>query len=186
MFLKNHILRMKGLVPEDECKKIINYFESHSELHYQGNAGNMEMNNEFKKDTEIDCNFDKSQGPCWISKYLNIALREYIQKYPEIDKLSLFDKCQYFKVVRYFPHEGYFLYHCENDNPGCNDRILAWIIYLNDVTDDGYTEFLNQKKKYQPRTGDVLLWPAYFTHTHRGVASKSQIKYIATGWFTFI
>ena len=59
------------------------------------------------------------------------------------------------------------------------------MIYLNDVTDGGHTEFLNQKKKYQPRTGDVLIWPAYFTHTHRGITSKSQTKYIATGWFNF-
>ena len=40
MFQKNHILRMKGLVPEDECKKIINYFESHSELQYEGKICN--------------------------------------------------------------------------------------------------------------------------------------------------
>ena len=188
MFLKNHILRMKGLVPEDECKKIINYFEYHPELHRQGTAGDKKKDDEYKKDTEIDCNFDKSQGPCWISKYVNIALMEYIQQYPETDKLALFEKCQYFKLQRYFPSEGYFLYHCENDGPGeyIADRVLAWMIYLNDVTDGGHTEFLNQKKKYQPRTGDVLLWPAYFTHTHRGVTSKSQTKYIATGWFNFI
>ena len=85
------------------------------------------------------------------------------------------------------PSEGYFVYHCENSGPEKDivNRVLAWMIYLNDVTDGGHTEFLNQKKKYQPRTGDVLIWPAYFTHTHRGITSKSQTKYIATGWFNF-
>ena len=58
------------------------------------------------------------------------------------------------------------------------------MIYLNDVTDGGHTEFLKQKKKYQPRTGDVLIWP-HILLTHRGLTSKSQTKYIATGWFTF-
>ena len=188
MFPKNHILHMKGLVPKDECRKIINYFESHPELHRQGFAGGNKIRDDLKKDTEIDCNFDKSQGPCWISKYINAALAEYIQQYPEIDYLKLFGKFQNYKLQRYFPSEGYFLYHCENYGPDEHivDRVLAWMIYLNDVKDGGHTEFLNQKKKYQPRTGDVLVWPAYFTHTHRGVTSKSQTKYIATGWFNFL
>jgi len=187
MFQKNHILRMKGLVPEDECKKIINYFESHSELHFEGFVGGNKKGDDFKKDTEISCNFDKSQGPCWISKYINTALTEYIKQYPEIDRLELFEKCHNFKLQRYFPSEGYFLYHCENygSSEQIVSRVLAWMIYLNDVKDGGYTEFPNQKKKYQPRAGDVLLWPAYFTHTHRGITSKSQTKYIATGWFNF-
>ncbi len=186
MFLKNHILRMKGLVPEDECKKIIYYFESHPELHQQGTSGDRKKDDRFKKDTEIYCNFIKSQGPCWISKYLNIAIEEYSQQYPEMSALSMYDKSQYFKLQRYFPSGGYFVYHCENDNPSVSDRVLAWMIYLNDVTDGGYTEFPNQKKKYKPRTGDVLVWPAYFTHTHRGITSKSQTKYIATGWVNFL
>ena len=186
MFQKNHILRMKGLVPEDECKKVINYFESHKELQFEGFGGSGRINHDIKKNIEIGCNFDKSQGPCWISKYLNIALREYTQQYPETNNLSSFDKSQCFKLQRYFPSEGYFAYHCENDDSSVSNRVLAWMIYLNDVTDGGHTEFLNQKKKYQPRMGDVLIWPAYFTHTHRGVVSKSQIKYIATGWFNFL
>ena len=186
MFLKNHILRMKGLVPEDECKKIINYFESHSELHFEGFVGGNKKGDDFKKDTEISCDFDKSQGPCWISKYINTALTEYIKQYPEVNNISSYKKFNLFKLQRYLPSEGYFACHCENDNPSVSGRVLAWMIYLNDVTDGGYTEFPSQKKKYQPRTGDVLLWPAYFTHTHRGVISKSQTKYIATGWFNFL
>ena len=188
MFPKNHILRMRGLVPEDECKKIINYFESHSELHFEGFIKGNKKKDDLKKDTEISCNFDKSQGPCWISKYIDAALMEYVQQYPESNKIASYNKFNLFKLQRYLPSEGYYMYHCENDGPGKDivNRVLAWMIYLNDVTDGGHTEFLNQKKKYQPRTGDVLVWPAYFTHTHRGITSKSQTKYIATGWFNFL
>ena len=119
---------------------------------------------------------------------LNFALKEYHQKYIESapPKMATYDKDRYFKLQKYFPSDGYFVYHCESCNSDTSDRVLAWMIYLNDVTDDGYTEFPNQKKKYKPRTGDMLVWPAYFTHTHRGVTSKSQTKYIATGWFNFL
>ena len=68
---------------------------------------------------------------------------------------------------------------------GMGKRILAWMIYLNDVTDGGHTAFPTQNKKFQPRRGDVLIWPAYFTHPHRGIVSKTQTKYIITGWYNF-
>ena len=59
------------------------------------------------------------------------------------------------------------------------------MFYLNNVYDEGYTEFPNQEKKFQPREGDCLIWPAYFTHTHKGIVSKTETKYIVTGWFSY-
>ena len=59
------------------------------------------------------------------------------------------------------------------------------MVYLNDVTEGGHTKFPNQNRKFQPRRGDILMWPAYFTHTHCGVTSKTQTKYIVTGWCSF-
>ena len=60
------------------------------------------------------------------------------------------------------------------------------MIYLNDVTEGGYTEFPSQNKLFQPRTGDILIWPAFWTHPHRGITSKTQTKYIITGWHVHI
>ena len=33
--------------------------------------------------------------------------------------------------------------------------------------------------------GRLVIWPAYWTHIHCGIVSKTQTKYIATGWFEF-
>ena len=60
------------------------------------------------------------------------------------------------------------------------------MIYLNDVTDGGQTYFPQQRRKIKPRVGDLYVWPAYFTHPHKGLISKTQTKYIATGWCHFI
>jgi len=32
----------------------------------------------------------------------------------------------------------------------------------------------------------TVIWPADFTHTHRGIVSKTQEKYIATGWYNLV
>ena len=116
---------------------------------------------------------------------LQSCIRDYRQKYPKIDLLNRWDIFEVFKLQRYKPGEGYFNEHCENSGVGNMGRVLAWMIYLNDVTDGGYTKFPNQNRKFQPRRGDILMWPAYFTHTHYGIVSKTQTKYIVTGWCTY-
>jgi len=57
--------------------------------------------------------------------------------------------------------------------------------YLNDISDEGETEFLYQKIKVKPEKGLTLIWPTDWTHTHRGIPSQTETKYIATGWYRF-
>ena len=195
LFNKDHILHNKGVIPEKECNTIINLFESRTDLHRVGSIGagidnTNEINSSKKIDTEIFLKFGDSNSS-WIWNYVAICLEEYKNQYPSVNDLvnpwSIFPE---YKIQRYKPKEGYFLLHCENGGPERNEepvlrRFLAWMIYLNDVKDGGYTEFPDQKRKFQPRRGDVLIWPAYFTHPHRGITSKTETKYIVTGWCTF-
>jgi hypothetical protein len=57
--------------------------------------------------------------------------------------------------------------------------------YLNDVNDQGETEFYHQNIKIKPEKGLTLIWPADWTHTHRGITSPSENKFIVTGWYNF-
>lgn len=81
---------------------------------------------------------------------------------------------------------GYPYWHCElyPRDPDCETlhRHLLWTVYLNDEFSEGETEFLYQQRKVKPRTGDLLLAPAAFTHTHRGNMPRGGDKYIATSW----
>ena len=61
------------------------------------------------------------------------------------------------------------------------NRFGVWSIYLND-TDTGYTDFMHQKLSIKPETGKLVIWPAYFTHTHRANPDLKEDKYIMTGW----
>jgi len=136
MFPKNHILHMKGHVPKNNCKKIINYFESHSELQFEGYAGyHIDFNK--KKDTEILGDFKKSDGVYWISKYLHDAASEYVKYFPSSELLTKWNLHHVFKIQRYYPNEGYFKLHFENpglvSEPNLSDRVLAWMIYLKDI-----------------------------------------------------
>jgi hypothetical protein len=64
-------------------------------------------------------------------------------------------------------------------------RVLAFLFYLNDVSEGGETEFFYQEKKVQPKAGRMVIFPAGFTHTHRGNMPKSNDKYIITSWVLY-
>ena len=64
-------------------------------------------------------------------------------------------------------------------------RLLVYMTYLNTVKKGGHTEFLYQKLKIKPEKGLTLIWPADFTHTHRGNVVEEGDKYIATGWYCY-
>ena len=80
---------------------------------------------------------------------------------------------------------GYHLWHYEQDGKMCADRQMTFILYLNDVEDGGETEFLYQNRRVKPKAGTLVIWPASYTHTHRGNPPLSNEKYIMTGWYSF-
>ncbi|UNK42489.1 2OG-Fe(II) oxygenase [Luteimonas sp. S4-F44] len=84
---------------------------------------------------------------------------------------------------------GYPYWHCElfPRDAGCETlhRHLLWTIYLNDGFAAGETEFLFQQRRIAPRTGDLLIAPTAFTHTHRGNKPQGGDKFIATSWILF-
>jgi hypothetical protein len=90
-----------------------------------------------------------------------------------------------FKMQKTNLREGYHIWHYESGNRQISNRLLTWMVYLNDVEEGGETEFLYQSMRVKPKQGTLLIWPAAFTHTHRGNPPLSNEKYIVTGWTEF-
>ena len=117
---------------------------------------------------------------------INSALKEYCRAYPGLagfpdgeKKVSIQDS----KIQRTVPGQGYHVWHHEHGTSGrAPRRLLAYSLYLNDVEEGGETEFLYQKVRFKPKMGQLLIWPAYFTHAHRGNQPLSGEKYLVTGW----
>jgi hypothetical protein len=86
------------------------------------------------------------------------------------------------KIQKTKPGQGYHIWHYEASSKDISNRFVTWTIYLNDDFEAGETEFLYQQYRYKPSKGDVVLFPAAFTHTHRGNPPIGGDKYIITGW----
>ena len=171
----------------DECDKIIQYFESHPELHHKGKVierGVESCRTDVKDSTDIvmhiaeECDTNES-----VILALRLGIHQYKTKFPILDKGCNWDVVHKYNIQRYYPGQGFHLAHCEYEPS--NTNLLAWMIYLNDVNDGGETRFEYYDLNIKPQKGTLVIWPAYFTHTHCGLPS-SETKYIATGWHHFI
>jgi hypothetical protein len=167
------------------CDSLINFFEESSEKK-PGVFGSQVANHKVKK--SIDLGIYKDNVDIRVKSYmdaLSFLIQDYISKYTFLDyqnKWCLFPK---FNIQKYDPSGGYFNWHFERDAFDNCFRNVVFMTYLNDVTEGGETEWLYQNMKIKPEKGLTVFWPTDFTHTHRGIVSNTQTKYIATGWYHY-
>ena len=90
-----------------------------------------------------------------------------------------------FNIGKYKPGQHFQKIHCERTNLSTLHRLFAFMTYLNDVEDGGSTYFNHYDLDIKPKKGLTLIWPAEWTHSHKGNVLKTGLKYIITGWLTF-
>ena len=119
--------------------------------------------------------------------HLSEAVTAYKEQYPMCDMYSPWSVIEKINVQHYAPGEGFYGWHTERSSvrmPSAG-RHLTFLTYLNDL-DNGGTEFSHQNLVTKAVRGKTLVFPCDWTHTHRGQISRTQEKFIVTGWFSFL
>ena len=172
---------------QDFCKEVIEYFETsqlagRSFTRQEDNSGVLKMQ---KDDTTVLGDLGHALR---LIRPFNTTFWEcyaqYSNKY-DVLKTSETHSNFVFKVQKTEIGQGYHVWHYESGTRPYSNRLLAWTLYLNDVEEGGETEFLYCPKRIKPKTGTLVIWPAGFTHAHRGNPPLSNTKYIVTGWVEF-
>ena len=176
------------VVPPDMCKEIIDFFEDNKDLQFRGryfHDGQRIRDPKVKDSKDITLYFDDNTIPSIIiAKVLNAWTSAYIDTYRSTEILDRFSVKMVYNLQRYKPTQGYHLLHCENSGKE-NDRVLAWTLYLNTVTDGGGTYYPEYDKTIDAVEGRLCIFPAFWTHAHKGIVSNTETKYIATGWYVY-
>ena len=166
------------------CDDIINFYENSDEK----GQGKMQMNNVAgyypdKKDS-TDCVLRDPLLDKYLSSLQNV-MNTYMEKFPMSKSEAAWGIVENVNIQHYKPNQGFKSWHTERSCAN-NNRHLVFMTYLNDVMDGGETEWFHQKGRVKPRKGLTVIWPSDWTHMHRGIVSKTEHKYIVTGWIEYL
>lgn len=180
-----------GIFSENLCKTAIHEFEVRDKIDKTYNrVQGFDRQRHVVSDSAIDFKghaFYEDLGFKYVSDefsnvFWSIAYPLYREKYSILNTYARHE-IHTIKLQRTKPGEGYHVWHSEDmARHECN-RVTVFILYLNDIDEGGETEFLYLNKRIKPEAGRLIIWPAGFTHTHRGnppIGDKD--KYILTGW----
>ena len=105
---------------------------------------------------------------------------EYLKKFSVLskEKLLIYDT----KAKKIPIGGGFHNWHFENTGLQVSARKLVIQLYLNTIEEGGETEFLYINKRIKAEQGRLIIFPAAFTHTHRGNPPIGQDKYIISTW----
>lgn len=165
------------------CDKLINVFdkaEKNNSIDYYEN------NTSTRVDKNIEIQSLDHIYPDLVLKCNQLifdCVKKYICKYPTIKGVTPYNPT--LKLQKTIAGGGFHNWHYEKSDYMMsydNDRILVWMIYLNDNFEGGETEFIYYQKRITPKKGTLLIWPPGFTHTHRGGLVLKGEKYVLTGW----
>ena len=90
------------------------------------------------------------------------------------------------QIQHYEPGGAFFGEHYESSGLDIAHRVLAFQTNLNTVKEGGGTKFIYQDYVSPAKKGVTNIWPAGFTHTHRGIPAPKEHKYIITGWLSYM
>lgn len=188
--IKNFVGVFKNAYTKEFCERVISHYESmvasgHGRTRFQSH-GDLKTR---KDDTQLFADEIKYIPLGKVTREFNELFWEkfypiYEQEYAVL-KNSDRHANYAFKIQKTKIGGGYHVWHYESGERSMCQRLLTWIVYLNDVEEGGETEFLYQHMRVKPEQGTLVIWPAAFTHTHRGNPPLSNEKYIVTGWTEF-
>ncbi|MGF1490661.1 MAG: 2OG-Fe(II) oxygenase [Prochloraceae cyanobacterium] len=184
--LGNEISVVEGLLDAELCQHVLQVTEC-----CQFDRAKIEFE---KEDTQIRSNeslyLDDRDSLLRSTNELILSKVTIVQKLLYQDYGIGFPHAETCSILRY--QEGQFYKrHIDNillrsrldeADRGLPIRDVSVIGYLNEEFSGGETYFDRQDLKFKPKTGDVLVFPAFWTHPHQSLPITEGVKYSFVTW----
>ena len=181
--------------PEGFCEHLIAEFDRNKDLGVGSNRQQSDgVHKHWKEDYQISGNgknmnfsaFNNRHTKNMFFEGLQHCFNAYIEQYSTLKDSDI--RCSNMKMQKTSTGGGYHVWHSEQSNDDQANRGLVYMLYLNTLPTEsnGETEFLYQQRRLNPVENTMVIWPAAFTHAHRGNPVYGEnTKYIVTGWFHY-
>ncbi len=205
----NFIEVFKGVIPDELCDFLINFFEDNDKLQHPGVVGQSEKNANIKMSTDMGLhnymeNKELTNFLSSLSEVLFNCLYDYIDMYSGFkdpysykesvkkdSRMKIFQELSKdlhildFNAKRYGTEKNYYRWHYDQGHWSIRSmtRWLGAVCYFNSVEEGGETGFLYQNIKIKPEKGNIVLFPPFYTHVHCSFEPISNEKYVLSTWF---
>ena len=187
--LNPHFIGSWTLEPLSICEDLINYFELNLAKQKKGRiSSGVNPNSKDSIDIRITPKEIILPGNEAFKAYFDELFecyKNYVEEWPFLKDIAQKLEIGSFNLQRYKPGQHFKKIHTERSSIESSHRVFAFMTYLNDVEEGGSTYFSHYDLEIQPKKGLTLIWPAEWTHAHRGNILKEGSKYIITGWISF-
>lgn len=171
---------------QDLYDELVTYFELNKKKQQKGlTGGGLDISIKSSTDIQIhpyEINLPENEVLRKYIKTLYFCYKDYLLQWPFLGEIIEEVEIGSFNIQRYQAGEHFQKIHTERSSIATLHRILAWMTYLNDVEDGGTTFFQHYDLDIKPKKGLTLIWPAEWTHAHKGNILNTGSKYIITGW----
>lgn len=194
--IDNSIMVWDAALTPQQCNQLISDFENSESEQCSGAVmidGMCTINPSIKKNTEIFIT-DEAEGSIrWKNAdvLLEKMVNTYLALYQEANIILSTQQNPFrdegFRMKRYLSiGNEHHSYHSDSGHEvsARPHRILAVLLYLNDVTTGGETVFLNQGVSITPAVGRLAFFPTSFSFVHAGKRPESNSKYVVINFLT--
>ena len=189
--MENFIHIYQNAYNAEYCNEVIDFFECARAAGFCKTRKEIESIPRHLKDDEALCfpDLEVSRNFKYAGTLVNKFLDPFVSKFYD-DYVSNYSvlanepqQTVYgLKIQKTCVGGGYHMWHAENTTKKTAARLSVFTLYLNTIEDGGETEFLYYRLRVKPEQGTLVIWPAGFTHAHRGNPPLTNTKYILTGW----
>ena len=183
--VQDHVGIFDNYFSDELCDKYLKYYHTINKVYSRNNLGLAQDNHysfltgAYKDELNLQYLGQDFQMIFWSQCY-----PKYVETYPiikEFNKHRIYD----LKLQKTEKGQGYHKWHSEMVDAGSRNRFMVISLYLNTVQKGGETEFLNQGLRVEAVKNRLVMFPATYTHVHRGNPPLDGTKYIITGWVEF-
>ena len=171
------------------CDELIKYFEKNQIKQYQGiTSKGLDLESKIRRDISIIPKDIVVPGNEIFETYFKALFEcyeDYNIQWPFLASMVSKVEIGRFNIGKYLAGQHFKNVHSERSSLNTLHRLFAFMTYLNDVEEGGSTYFTHYNLIIKPKKGLTLIWPAEWTHAHRGNILESGSKYIITGWLNF-
>ncbi len=175
-----------GAVPQELCREIIRRFEDDPRRAPGKTCGPNDSHELDESKVSTDLTIDEEwAGALWQPFHAGItqSINTYIASMPALQVAPI--RWTPYKIQAYEAGAGKFDWHMDALAGHTLRRQLGLLCYLNTVARGGETEFYHQRLAVTPKAGAVAIFPASWTHMHRGKVPTSSKKYVVSSFVEF-